>query len=245
MPSPRRLRAGDGADPGTHALIIDGSYGDSVLAQRPRPVRLPPRRRRRFNPDGNERLTAAAGLVLIALSVVEYLTLLLGLQRFLSWHVFVGLVLLPPIGLKIASTGWRFMRYYTRNDEYRLKGAPQALMRLLAPLLVAFTLLLFGSGVAIGLVHGTPLALARRIHGPAAFLWTVTLGVHILVYLPRALRAARADAVPATRRETVGAARRTLALGAAIAAGVVLGVATLPAQSHWLHLPGRAQGSDG
>lgn len=171
------------------------------------------------------------------LSGVEYLTLLLGLQHFLSWHVFVGFVLLPPIALKLASTGWRFVRYYTRNEDYRVKGAPQILMRLLAPLLVAFTILLFGSGVAMGLVHGNALSLARRIHGPAAFCWTLLIGVHVLAYLRRALWSAREEIVPRTRRAAVGAAGRLVALGAAIAAGVVLGTATLPAQHHWLHLP--------
>ena len=209
-----------------HPRIIHGSYGRSV-------------RLRRCNPDGNERLTAAVGLTLIVLSGVEYLTLLFGLQRFLSWHVFVGLVLLPPLALKLTSTGWRFMRYYTRNEDYRLKGAPQLFMRLLGPLLIAFTLLLFGSGVVMGLVHGPALSLARRIHGPAAFVWSVALGVHVLVHLPRAVRAVRADVVPRARRETAGALGRTFALGAALATGIVLGVATLPAQSHWLHLPGR------
>jgi hypothetical protein len=194
---------------------------------------------RRFNPDGNARLTAAVGLILIALSGVEYLTLLFGLQNFLSWHVFVGFVLLPPLALKLGSTGWRFMRYYTRNEGYRRKGAPQIIMRLLAPLLVAFTLLLFGSGVAMGIVHGSALSLARRIHGPAAFLWTVTLGAHVLAYARSALRAAAADVAPRTRRETAGALRRTLALGAALAAGIALAVATLPAQTQWLNLPSR------
>jgi hypothetical protein len=207
-----------------------------VLADRPRAAaRI--LRLRRFNPDGNERLTAVAGLTLLVLSGVEYLTLLLGLQHFLSWHVFVGFVLLPPIALKLASTGWRFMRYYTRNEDYRVKGAPQTLMRLLAPLLVAFTVLLFGSGVAMGLVHGHALSLARRIHGPAAFCWTLLIGVHVLAYLRRALWSAREEIAPRTRRAAVGAAGRMLALGAAIAAGVVLGTATLPAQHHWLHLP--------
>jgi hypothetical protein len=208
-----------------------------VLVERPRAVGRTGRLRRRFNPDGNERLTAIAGLTLIVLSGVEYLTLLLGLQRFLSWHVFVGFVLLPPIALKLASTGWRFMRYYTRNVDYREKGAPQIVMRLLAPLLVGFTILLFGSGVAMGLVHGQALTLARRVHGPAAFCWTLLIGAHVLVYLRRALWSTREDLVPRTRRAAAGAAGRMLALGAAVAAGVLLGMATLPAQHHWLHLP--------
>jgi len=43
-------------------------------------------------------------------------------------------------------TGRRFTRYYTRNEVYRLEGAPQIAMRLLAPLLVAATVVLFASG---------------------------------------------------------------------------------------------------
>ena len=179
---------------------------------------------RRFDPEGNARLTAVVGLVLLVLTAVELLTLLLGLQRFLSLHVFVGLVLLPPIALKMAATGWRFLRYYTRDEEYVRRGPPQPIMRLLAPFLVLFTVLLFASGVAMGFVHGTPLLVARRIHGPAAFLWTMTLGVHVLVYLPRAVRHVRARVSSATLTT------------AAVAAGVLIAVAALPAMHNWTHL---------
>jgi hypothetical protein len=55
--------------------------------------------------------------------------------------------------LKIAGTGWRFARYYTRNQAYRMKGAPELVMRVLARLLVVMTIVLFGSGVAMGLTH--------------------------------------------------------------------------------------------
>ena len=169
----------------------------------------------------NARVTAMTGLVLLVLSAAELLTLLLGLQRFLSWHVFIGLVLLPPIALKMGVTGWRFARYYLRAEGI----PPHIVMRLLAPFLVAFTVLLFGSGIAMGFLHGTPLALARRIHGPAAFLWTVTLGLHALVYLPRALRHVRRRISPVV-----------LAL-ASVAAGVAVAVAALPAMHDWLQLP--------
>jgi hypothetical protein len=183
-----------------------------------------------MGPEKNERVTAAVGLTLLVLACVELLTLLLGLPDFLSWHVFVGFVLLPPIGLKLASTGWRFLRYYTGDPEYRSKGPPQLLMRLLAPLLIAFTVLLFGSGVAIGLVHGHALLLARRIHGPAAFGWTALLGLHVLMYLRRALRGAWA--------------RRAL-VAASLAAGFALGFATLPVDHDWLHLPAKHEHDDG
>lgn len=173
-----------------------------------------------MGPEGNKRLTAAVGLTLVVLTGVELLTLLLGLQRFLSWHVFVGFVLLPPLGLKLASTGWRFMRYYARNEAYRLEGPPQLAMRMLAPLLVAATVFLFGSGIAMGFVHGAGLTVARRVHGPAAAAWTILLGVHALVYLPRALRSARVAIALAT-----------------IVAGALAGMATLPVDHDWLHLP--------
>jgi hypothetical protein len=179
---------------------------------------------RRFSPDGNARLTATAGLILLVLSAAELLTLLLGLQHFLSWHVFIGLMLLPPIALKIGTTGWRFMRYYTRNEEYVLRGPPMLLMRLLAPFLVAFTVLLFGSGVVMGFTHGTVLQLARRIHGPAAFLWTVTLGLHVLVYLPRAVRHVAPRLSPVAITLT------------SVAAGLLVAVAALPAMHDWTRL---------
>lgn len=179
---------------------------------------------RRFGPEGNARLTAAVGLILLVLSAVELLTLVLGLQRFLSWHVFVGIALLPPIALKLGATGWRFLRYYTRDAEYVRRGPPMILMRLLAPFLVLFTVLLFGSGIAMGFTHGTALVLARRVHGPAAFLWTVTLGVHVLAYLQRAFQhvSPRVKSVSATV--------------AALGAGVLIAVAALPAMHDWTRL---------
>ena len=115
------------------------------------------RRIRRFDPDGNDRLTSSAGLVLAVLSAAEIATLLIGLPLTLAWHVAIGLMLLPPIALKLASTGWRFIRYYTGNAAYRGKGAPQLAMRLLAPVLVFFTIAVFGSGVAMGLLQGQAL----------------------------------------------------------------------------------------
>ncbi|HZP73424.1 MAG TPA: hypothetical protein VFA97_08620 [Gaiellaceae bacterium] len=194
---------------------------------------------RRLNPDGNMRLTAAVGLVLIVLALAELATLVLGLQTYLRLHVIIGLVLLPPVVLKLLTTGWRFARYYLRNDAYRVKGPPQILMRLLAPLLVLFTVLLFGSGVALGLVHGEALRVARRIHGPAASAWTVTLGLHVLVYFTRALRAVEGDLRTRTRRDVGGASRRALVLLVALVLGLTVGLATLPVQHDWLHLSSR------
>lgn len=87
---------------------------------------------RAWGPLGNERLTSTTGLVLLVLLAVETLTTL-ALRTYLPVHIFLGLLLLPPVALKLASTGWRFARYYTRNEAYRLEGPPRPLLRLLAP----------------------------------------------------------------------------------------------------------------
>jgi hypothetical protein len=63
--------------------------------------------------EGNARLTGLTGVVLLILLSVEGVTLV-DLRRLLSVHVFVGLLLILPIALKLASTGYRLVRYYTR-----------------------------------------------------------------------------------------------------------------------------------
>jgi hypothetical protein len=207
------------------------------------------RGREPLNPDGNERLTAAVGLVLVVLTVVELGTIVFGLHRLLSLHVFVGLVLIPPVLLKLASTGWRFTRYYTGSEPYRSKGAPQLAMRLLAPLLVAATVVLLGSGVAMGIVHGQSLVVARRLHGPASVLWLILIGFHVLVYLKRALLSSTEEVAASSRARVRGARVRAYLVAATIGAGIVLGAVTLPVQHHWLHLHHNhdrgARGEDG
>jgi hypothetical protein len=187
---------------------------------------------RRMNPAGNARLTAAVGLLVIVPVLVEIASVLLGVHTFMSLHVFVGLALIPAVLLKLASTGLRFARYYTRSRAYVTEGPPQIALRLLAPLFVAATVVLFGSGVAMGLLHGHSLQLARNLHGPASVVWLVLLGVHVLVYLRRAWRSAADDA----RAPVRGASARAYAVAAVVVIGLVLGAALVPAQHRWVDL---------
>jgi hypothetical protein len=189
-----------------------------------------------MNPGGNERLTAAVGLLVLIPVLVEVATILLGVHTFMSVHVFVGLALIPAMLLKLASTGWRFARYYTRNRAYVAQGPPQIAMRLLAPLFVAATVVLFGSGVAMGLLHGNALQIARRLHGPASVIWLLLLGLHVVVYLRRALTSTAHDAVPAKREPVPGTSARVYALAFVVICGLVVGAATVPAQHHWVDL---------
>ena len=198
--------------------------------------------------EGNRRLTSIFGIVMLVLLTVQVLSALwFALMSYnidtpggpVFWlvrpvHFFTGFLLFPLIGVKLASVGWRFTRYYTRSEPYRVKGAPQIVMRMLAPLLLATTVVLFASGVAMGFLHGRALAVARNLHGPASVIWLVLVGVHVLVYFKRALVSSKEDLEPTSRAEVRGARARTYVIAAAIVAGVVLGVATLPVRGHWL-----------
>ena len=200
---------------------------------------------RAAGPHGNERLTSSTGLVLLVLLAIETLTTL-ALRTYLNVHLFLGLLLLPPVTLKLASTGWRFARYYTRNEPYVLAGPPRTLLRVLAPLLVASTLALFGTGVAM-IVVGHRGGELRTLHTLSFIAWGVLIVVHVLAYLTRVLRDGTmdwrrngADVVAGVR------SRRALVVGTLLA-GVVLASATLPAQRTVLHHGGhrhhKSQGS--
>jgi hypothetical protein len=97
--------------------------------------------------SGNERLTTAVGATLIVLLAVIGVTIV-RIHALLSVHLFVGMLLIPPVLLKLSSTGYRFVRYYTANPRYRRKGPPPLALRMLAPLVVLSTLVVLVSGRA-------------------------------------------------------------------------------------------------
>ena len=80
------------------------------------------------DPRGNQRLTAMTGAILLVLFIAECLTLL-SLGNLLTLHVFLGMLLIGPVSLKIASTLWRFTRYYTGSAPYVRRGPPELLQR--------------------------------------------------------------------------------------------------------------------
>ncbi len=99
-------------------------------------------------PERNLRLTALTGAVLLVLLAVEGFTLL-SLRAMLSWHIFVGILLVPVVLLKLGSTGYRFFRYYTHRPDYVRAGPPPLLLRLLGPVVVLSTLALLATGIAL------------------------------------------------------------------------------------------------
>ena len=186
-----------------------------------------------LGPPGNARLTTSLGLVLLVLLGIETMTTL-ALHVYLPVHIFLGLLLIPPVALKLASTGWRFLRYYTNSEPYRLAGPPRLPLRLLAPLLVASTLTLFGSGVAL-IVDGRGGGPLLQLHVVSFAVWGVLITIHILAYLTRVPLAGSADWRRNAEPIVAGTRSRRVALVGALLAGVTLAFATYPAQQAWLN----------
>jgi hypothetical protein len=139
-------------------------------------------------PDGNERLTATMAVVLLVLLAVEGVTILF-IGPLLSLHMFIGMLLIPPVALKLASTGYRFVRYYRGTGLYRSKGPPRLLLRLLAPVVVASTTLVFASGVVL-LATGRRAGAWVGLHKASFVVWLAVTSVHVLAYVWRLPRLA-------------------------------------------------------
>jgi hypothetical protein len=188
--------------------------------------------------ESNARLTGGTAAALLVLFGIEGYTVL-SVRSLLSMHVFVGMLLVPPVLLKIGSTGWRFVRYYRGAPAYRRKGPPPAVLRLLGPAVVVLTVLLLASGIA--LVLG-PHAWRDRllfVHKASFVLWLGVMTIHVLGHLLETARLAPRDWVRRSRRDVAGAGARQWALVASLALGAVLGAALLPSANRYLnHLHG-------
>jgi hypothetical protein len=186
--------------------------------------------------DGNERLTAATGVVLVVLLAALGVTIL-AIGPLIWWHVLIGMVLIPPVLLKLGSTGWRLLRYYTGAAEYVRRGPPLLPLRLLAPLVVAATVAVFATGVAL-LVVGPAGGLLVGLHKASFVVWLAATAVHVLAHLRSVPRLVSADwrrlPVPPGSRVS-GTFWRRLLLAGTIVAGAVLAIATVRYAQPWVH----------
>jgi hypothetical protein len=183
--------------------------------------------------DGNEQLTASAGVVLLIILPVLGVTIV-RIGQLIWLHLFVGLLLIGPVALKMATTGYRFVMYYAGNLVYRHKGPPELVLRLLGPVLVVSTVIVFVTGVLLLFEGPSHRGLLLLIHKVSFILWLAVTGLHVLGHLPRlakSLRVARANA--GQDGISPGAAGRNLALVGALVVGIVLALVLIPDFSIW------------
>jgi len=186
--------------------------------------------------DGNERLTAATAVVLVVLLAALGITIL-SIGPLIWWHVLLGMLLIPPVLLKLGSTGWRFVRYYGGAPEYVRRGPPLLALRFMAPLVIAATVAVFATGVAL-IVVGPAGGFLVGLHKASFVVWFFVTAVHVLAHLRPIPGLVAADwrrrPVPPEER-VPGTAWRRLLLAGTMVLGAVLAIATVRYAQPWAH----------
>jgi hypothetical protein len=197
------------------------------------------------------------GALLIVLLAVLGVTIVF-IGRLLWWHLFLGMALIGPVCLKVASTGYRFVRYYTADPPYRHKGPPPPALRALGPVLVGLTAIVFATGVALLLIGPSSRGTLLLVHKVSFICWVVVTAVHIAGHLPEMIRFTRVSrqtrtelnelrarlpgfggaAEPPVSGPIPGSAGRWLSVAAGVALGLVLAALLLPDFSAWTSAQG-------
>jgi len=228
------------------------SYPDTPQTAPARAAELP---LRSGGAEGNERLTAITGAVLVILLAVEGYTIL-RIGRLLTLHVFLGMLLLGPVTLKAGSVLYRFARYYSGSEPYLRKGPPDPLLRVIGPIVMVLTALVFGSGIMLAVTgpdrsSGAPTGWLQ-LHRLSFLAWFFVMAVHVLAYVWRLPRLLAAEARGVSSRERAAGghvdagrpARRAMAvlggrgtrlalLIASLLAGLVIALLTVHLTGKW------------
>jgi hypothetical protein len=180
--------------------------------------------------DGNERLTAMTGVVLLAGFAAEGVTIL-ALGRLLPLHFFLGMLLIGPVALKICSTCYRFARYYADAPPYVRRGPPALVLRVLGPLVILTSLAVLGTGVALAVTGPGP-GPWLLLHKASFILWFGVLTVHVLGHalrLPRILLSRSSPGRPAALADP----GRWALVGASLLAGLIVALLTVHLAAPW------------
>lgn len=180
----------------------------------------------------NERLTALSGAAIYVLLIAVAVTVL-QIRPLLGAHYFVGFSLIPPVALKLWTTGSRFVHHYGGSIAYRLAGPPPLLLRfVVAPLLVVSTIAVFATGLELwtfGLAFGDGWVSAHTLSAVGLILSGGA--AHVIGHARRSVAAvveevaARPSRAAVTRRSIVIG---TLLLGLAIALASLLYATPFP-----------------
>ena len=187
---------------------------------------------RTASPAGNQRLTAMTGAVLLVLFVAECLTIF-SLQRLLTLHVFLGMLLLGLVCLKIGSTLWRFTRYYTGSASYVRRGPPAPVQRVTGPFVILTTVAVFFTGIML-VIEGQNPGGWRWIplHRLSFLAWAAVMLIHLASYVPK-LPGLLSGSVEPARRVLAARSTRWLLLCGSLAAGLGLALATYHLAAPW------------
>ena len=184
--------------------------------------------------EANARLTGTAGFVILILLTAELVTVLLGAASVLSLHVAIGLIIVPPVLAKLASTTWRIVNYYLGAVAYKDCGPPSTLARVLGPILSLAIVLVLISGIALILGPSSLHRTALMVHKVTFYLALLLIVWHLAMHLSQTLGLAARDWVNRRSAALVVRARLTAIVGSVLL-GALLAVALAGHAEPYLH----------
>jgi hypothetical protein len=132
---------------------------------------------------------------------------------------------------KMASTTYRFARYYAGQREYVEKGPPPTVLRVLGPVVTLTTVAVLATGVgALFAAHAHWLAFAHKV---TFIVWFAAMSVHVLGHALETPALAFADWHRTRRLQVAGASARLALLAAALVGALSLAVLSTGWAHHW------------
>jgi hypothetical protein len=183
--------------------------------------------------EANARLTGSIAAVLLILLAVEGVTIL-EVSSLLRLHVFVGMLLVPPVLLKTATTGYRFARYYAGSPPYVQRGPPPPVLRILGPVVGVATIAVLGTGVSLLWTPSSWRDTTLLLHKATFVVWFGAMTVHVLGHLVDTYRLAPRDWTPKAVY-VPGLWLRRAVVVATLLAGAGLGLIALSQVDTWVH----------
>ena len=182
---------------------------------------------------GNERITALAGAVLLVLIVVELLSAAV-LRTLMPIHVFAGVPLAGPLVVKLGSTSWRFLRYYTGSPAFVRRGPPHLALRLMAPLLIAAMLVVIGSGIGLIITGPGSAGLLVPLHGFSVLVWLPLIAIHTFAHILRLPGLVKDDWCKSSGKNNISGRGSRLGVNlGALLAGLVAAILLFPGAAPW------------
>ncbi len=157
--------------------------------------------------------------------------------RPLLWeHMFIGMLLIPPVMLKMGDDRLPLRPLLHRQRRIPPQGPADDALRMLAPLVIASTVAVFATGVVLLLQGPSSRDTWLAPHKAAFIVWIAVTGLHVLAHLPEMPRLLRADyRRPVAGRDVNGRAGRAISLAGALTLGVVLAVVLIPQFGPWIN----------
>jgi hypothetical protein len=191
--------------------------------------------RRLLGVEANSRLTGMLGAVLLVALAVEGVSVL-DVRGFLTWHVAVGLFVIPAICVKLGTTSFRAFQYYRGAEAYRHKGPPHPILRIAGPFVALSTVSMFAFGIvtlAAGPRHREPWL---TLHQGSFAVWFLATTVHVLGHVIETWQLVRDEATnrPAIARRSV----RVSVVLLSLVVGLVIGLLSLKWTGQWDHFKG-------